>query len=158
MPVERFSHVGVCVTDLDRSLAFYRDCLGFTEQYRFELTPRLGPIMELDTARGVSVFLERDGFRLELLAFEEPEVTGDGSHRAMNQRGITHFGLRVHDFEDTVQGLRDAGVNILEHTRVDLADPDTSATGSWVFVTDPDGVRVEIMEIIGEFAKSDSAG
>jgi glyoxylase I family protein len=156
MPVERFSHVGVCVTDLARSLAFYRDSLGFTEQYRFELPPRLAPIMELDDARGTSVFLERDGFRLELLAFDAPEVTGDGARRAMNQRGITHFGLRVRDFDGTVQALRDAGVNVIEHTRVDLSDPDTGATGSWVFVTDPDGVRVEIMEIIGEFSRSDT--
>jgi catechol 2,3-dioxygenase-like lactoylglutathione lyase family enzyme len=32
MAVRRFSHLGLCVADLERSLRFYRDGLGFRER------------------------------------------------------------------------------------------------------------------------------
>ena len=37
MAVQRLSHVGLCVSDLDRSTAFYRDALGFTERSSIEV-------------------------------------------------------------------------------------------------------------------------
>ena len=38
MQVQRLSHIGICVTDLEASVAFYRDALGFSELSRLEVS------------------------------------------------------------------------------------------------------------------------
>ena len=49
------SHIGICVSDLERSLTFYRDGLGFEEGPRFDLDY---PIAEMSgDVRLISKFL-----------------------------------------------------------------------------------------------------
>lgn len=152
MSVQRFSHVGICVSNLERSLRFYRDLLGFREQYGFDFGPQFGRLMELEGVIGRSLFLERDGVRIELLTYEHPTATGTGERRPMNELGVTHFGVRVSDLAGVVETLRQAGVEILDHTRLSIEGADAGEPArEWVFVTDPDGVRVELIQLPGDF-------
>jgi hypothetical protein len=56
-----------------------------------------------------AVYLQRDGFVLELLHYAAPGVTGDRAPRAMNALGLTHLSLRVADIDRVVQQLAAAG-------------------------------------------------
>jgi len=152
MGVRRFSHVGICVSDLDRSIRFYRDHLGFREQYGYDLTPDFGVLMELDGVTGTSLFLERDGVRIELLAYDRPAATGTGEPREMNARGVTHFGVRVDDLDAVADALRSDGFTVLEHTRLELEGIDGGPLRKWVFATDPDGVRVELVQLPEDYS------
>ena len=74
MPIQFVSYVASRVSDLERSLRFYRDLLGFREISRFELE---GPspsaqLMELDELSVRARFLERDGTRIELQFLDLP--------------------------------------------------------------------------------------
>ena len=73
MGVRRLSHLGLCVSDLPRALAFYRDGLGFGEVARLDFddagTQRL---LGLRGAKLEAVYLRRDGTTLELLHFPQP--------------------------------------------------------------------------------------
>ncbi len=58
------SHIGICVSDWERSLRFYRDVLGF--QYAFELAVKGEPSDTLLALKDVAlraIYLERDGVR-----------------------------------------------------------------------------------------------
>lgn len=136
MPIRRFSHVGVCVSDLERSLAFYRDGLGFTETKRLDVAgdaaETLLALSDLDLR---AVFLERDGLRLELLHYDSPGRRGSGEPRPMNALGLTHLSLRVDDLDATAAALERAGGRVLRATR----------THGAVFATDPDGTRIELL-------------
>lgn len=136
MPIRRFSHVGLCVSDLERSLAFYAGALGFREVARIdaagEESATLLQIPEVDVS---AVFLERDGFRLELLHYRTPGHRGAGEPRPMNALGLTHLSLRVGDLEAAITALEAAGARVLWATRVPRA----------AFVTDPDGTRIELV-------------
>jgi catechol 2,3-dioxygenase-like lactoylglutathione lyase family enzyme len=77
--VSTFSHVGHCVRDLEAARAFYIDVLGFEAVMDLEITGsppatllRLPEPLDLRT-----VYLRRDGFVLELMAFREPEPLAD---------------------------------------------------------------------------------
>jgi len=146
MGVERFSHVGICVSDMDRSLRFYRDHLGFREQYGYNIGPEFGVLMELEGVVGKSYFLERDGVRIELLTYDRPPATGSGERRAMNELGVTHFGVRVSDLVGMVKDLRAAGVTVVESSRLTIEGEGDEESREWVFVTDPDGVRIELIQ------------
>ena len=136
MTVQRFSHVGLCVSDLDRSLAFYRDTLGFREVARIdasgEESETLLQIADVDLR---ALFLERDGVRIELLHYRTPGHRGSGEPRPMNALGLTHLSLRVDDLDATIAALEQAGAHVLRATRTTRA----------AFVTDPDGIRLELI-------------
>jgi len=141
--IRRVSHVGVCVAELERSLAFYRDGLGFRERRRLEVSGE-----ETETLLGVggvdlvAVFLERDGVQLELLHYRSPGHRGAGEPRPMNALGLTHLSLAVDDLDAVVATLERAGARVLRATRVH--NPELGANA--IFVTDPDGTRIELVE------------
>jgi len=144
--VRKLSHHGLCVSDLERALAFYRDGLGFAEVSRLRFsdagTQRLlglpGAVLE-------AIYLRRDGTTLELLHFPRPGVQLAAGPRPMNQVGLTHLSFLVDDLDATLAKLRVLGARVLEATRIGQPGGGPSA----VFVTDPDGTRIELVE--GDF-------
>ena len=91
------------MSDLDASLRFYCEGLGFAEVAAHEVGEEFGALMELDRVRLRSRMIARDGVTIELLGFDSPGVTGDGSRRPMNALGLTHLSLRVDDLEAAVR-------------------------------------------------------
>lgn len=147
MAILRLTHVGICVADLERSLRFYRDGLGF--RYRAEIRVQGEPSDTLLRLRGVdlhAVYLERDGTRIELLHYAAPSPIGSGEPRAMNARGLTHLSLRVDDLDATVAALRAAGATVLDASRIDIP----AAAAAAVFLCDPDGTLIELVQAPGD--------
>ena len=61
MTVQYTMHVGICVRDLDRSIRFYRDGLGFEEAGGLEISGEpTTALMELPDVELRAVYLERD--------------------------------------------------------------------------------------------------
>lgn len=143
MAIRRFSHVGICVSELERSLAFYRDALGFREAHRFEVAGEApATLLGLPDVEVEAVFLERDGVRIELLCYRAPTCCGDGAPRPMHALGLTHLSLRVDDLAGTITALEQAGARVLHETRTWNSD---RASGA-VFAVDPDGTRIELIQ------------
>lgn len=147
MGIQGFSHVGVCCSDLERSTAFYREVLGFTELFTTEMGPEVGATMEVDgVIRFVSRMLRRDDVRLELLAWIEPEAGGDRERRPMTRFGLTHLCFRVDDVDEHREAAERWGGAAHEETRSELENPFGGPPVRLLYLTDPDGVRVELME------------
>jgi len=141
-------HVGICVRDLARALRFWRDGLGFRPLTRVRVADEdSARLLRLPRVDQETVFLERDGVRLALFAFRDPPpLPPPEAPRAMNEPGLAAVMLRVDDLEATAERLVEAGGHLLEETRVDHP-----AWGSrLVFLTDPDGTLVELVEIPGD--------
>lgn len=139
-----FSHVGVCCSDLERSTRFYVDALGFREVFTMELGDEVSATMEETGIRFQSRMLSRGDVRLELLHWLQPEAGGPNSRRPMTQLGITHLCFRVDDIEAVGQRVEAAGGTVHPSTRSEL--PSTAGPPvQLIYVTDPDGVRVELM-------------
>ena len=69
-----YSHTGQCVRDLDRARSFYVEVLGFEEVMDLDVSgSQSAKLLRLPDPVGLrAVYLKRDGFVLELLAFTEP--------------------------------------------------------------------------------------
>jgi len=140
----KVSHVGVCVSDLERSLRFYCEGLGFGRAARFQVGKEFAAALEVgDDAELVSQFVERDGVSLELLHYARPGVVGAPSARR-NQLGFTHLSLAVDDVDRVAAHLERCGGSIVAGTRTTIRHPD-GRRDEFVFVADPDGLRVELM-------------
>jgi catechol 2,3-dioxygenase-like lactoylglutathione lyase family enzyme len=141
------SHVGICVSDWRRSLRFYHDVLGF--RYVHELEAKGEPSDTLLRLEGVALrtlYLEREGVRIGLLHFDSPGCTGDGEPPPMNRLGLTNLSLRVDDLDRTLAEMAQAGVRVLRDTRIEIPQARTRA----VFVTDPDGTLIELVQQPGD--------
>ncbi|HEY5244146.1 MAG TPA: VOC family protein [Acidimicrobiales bacterium] len=142
-----FSHFGICVSDLDRSLRFYCDGLGFTQAEQHQIGPEFAALMELDDVTLTSQFIRQGDTTIELLAFAVPSPEGDPVRRAINRLGLTHLNFRVDDLPGTAQRLRDLGGLVVESTRTTFDFGETAL--DFVYCTDPDGVRIELMDLGG---------
>ncbi len=137
----RTSHVGLCVSDLAKSLRFYCEGLGFSKIMEYDLDEQ---IPEVDAPCSLtSTFLEKDGLRVELLSYRQPGVIGTPPTRR-NHLGMTHLSFFSEDIDGAADALCAFGGTLVPETRVGLDDP---AAAQFVFVADPDGNRVEIMHI-----------
>jgi catechol 2,3-dioxygenase-like lactoylglutathione lyase family enzyme len=139
----RVTHLGICVSDLEASLAFYRDALGFDPISELSASgPETARLLALPDPRLRAVYLRRDGFVIELLHYERPGASGDAAPRPMNQPGLTHLSLRVPDLAAAIAALEARGANVLHDTRIHNRQLGARA----VFVLDPDGTRIELVE------------
>ncbi len=136
------SHIGLCVTDLERSLRFYCDGLGFerVEGYTLEsaMLPDLARSLEVQApVAATSQFIVLGPMKIELLSYETPLVHGTPSN-SRGQLGFTHLSFYVDDVDVTAPSLVTLGGTIIESTRANLGI-------DLVFLSDPDGARIELM-------------
>jgi catechol 2,3-dioxygenase-like lactoylglutathione lyase family enzyme len=118
-------HVGLTVTDMDRSLRFYCEVLGH------ELLRR-----SAKGGAGLASAVLKVGDQ-EINMFSDPAFA---SGRPGDPAGIDHFCLEVESatIDDLVGSLRQAGVEIAK-------GPVQRRDGISLFVSDPDGCRVELI-------------
>lgn len=143
-PISRVSHIGVCVSDLERSLRFYCDVLGFERSKTVPDVHVQGePSDSLLRLRDVdlhAVYLERDGFRIELLYYASPRSPERPPRRAMNDLGLTHLSVKVPDVLAALDRLEAEGVVVDRDTVIEIGGLTVAA-----FVRDPDGLGIELV-------------
>jgi catechol 2,3-dioxygenase-like lactoylglutathione lyase family enzyme len=129
--------VGLCVTDRDRSRRFYEAVLGFVHQRDLEVPD--GPASQLLRVPApvgmTAVYLELDGFTLELLEFSR-DGNDPRRERSFTEPGLTHLSFSVASIEDTCALVREHGGEVLE---------DTDVGGRAVMIRDPDGQMLELL-------------
>jgi glyoxylase I family protein len=139
------SHIGICVSDLDASLRFYGDGLGFEVVASHDVGEEFAELMEVDGVRLRSSMIRRDGATLELLGYVTPGTTGPAERRPMNQLGLTHLSLRVDDVESVAATIESHGGTVVRATRTTFTFDEASL--DFLYCTDPDGVRIELMDL-----------
>ena len=136
-----FSHFAICAADLDRSFRFYTEGLGFTHKRSIdELGPPFDTLMEVPGATLQVHQITCGDMMMELVGMTGVETEGSVQRRPMNQRGFTHMTLSVDDVDEAIKQVEAYGGTVHAETRVD------TPYGPLIFCTDPDGVRIELMQ------------
>lgn len=145
--VQAIHHVGRVVSDLDRSIYFYHDLLG--------LPVAIGPTPWFEgkeLAEGVGV----PGAKLRLVALLAGETVVELLQYAErpsdsikpppnNALAAAHVCFRVSDIQATKAVLEREGVRF--YSDVVVVDDGPLAGWRWVYLDDPDGLTVELVEI-----------
>ena len=121
-----FSHVGLVVSDLEKSVAFYEQALGLTCLQRFP-----------DTGRGVAIaFMGNEQPALELLHYLDT-----GGRQVPKGGCYEHFAWIVQDIDSSLERLAALGIepekpvqSVLDGRRI-------------AFFRGPDRERIELVEL-----------
>ena len=125
--ISSLGHIGIKVKNLEKSIAFYTETMGFPEMFR----------LHRDDGRAWLVYLRiTDDQYLEIF----PEAIQDRAPEPENN-GINHFCLTVENIEEIVRQLEAKGVALYWPLKTG-ADNNRQA-----WVQDPDGNRIELMEM-----------
>ena len=148
-----FSHIGLHVADVERSIAFYRDLRGFKLVVRRESTEAYAravcgyPDVILQQAiltfpfdigpPGASMFLE---------LFEYQNITRVAVDTAPANPGTAHFCLCVRNLAAVHADLSAKGVKFISPVQHQTGG--VNKGGSVVYARDPDGIIIELLQLV----------
>ncbi len=142
MPV--YNHVGLVVSDLERSTRFYEHVLGF--QVWYEDAPAdaaVAKLLGLTPPLGTrACYLTLGECLLELIHFSAPQAPVARRERTMDETGLSHLSVSVDDIRATAARAVEYGGDIVESSDLGLA----------LLIRDPDGQLLELLTI--DFPKS----
>ncbi len=132
--INRLQHIGLPITDLAASKAFYTQ-LGFTEV--------MSSTFEHAGATGLVSMMQLGDITLELYQMPEPELS---RIRARGNGHIDHIAFDVDDIETTFTTLKTSGYDIDEPAPVFL--PFWKNGCKYFNLIGPDGERLEFNQIL----------
>jgi catechol 2,3-dioxygenase-like lactoylglutathione lyase family enzyme len=148
LPVEAVEAIGITVSDMDRSVAFYTSVLTFERVGDDELS---GRSFELQSgvfgARARRVMLRLGGERLQLTEFLTPRGRPIPDDIRPNDASFQHVAIIVSDMAAAYSRLRAAGVQYASTDPQRLPDWNVNAGGIQAFYfRDPDGHFLEVLQ------------
>jgi len=136
----RAHHAGLSVPDLEASIKWYGEVLGFEVEKRMEIPPIGAKI----------AFLKRDDFRLEVFEMDGAQPMSEDRtipNKDLLTHGWKHLSIEVPDARAALDKLKAAGVEIAMENVIDGV-----AMG---FIRDNAGNLIEINQVGTPFADAD---
>jgi catechol 2,3-dioxygenase-like lactoylglutathione lyase family enzyme len=140
-------HIGIQVRDIEQSVAYYRDLLGFKLVKRWAMTePYVQKIVGYyPDVRLEIALLEIPGAGLELEILEYRNVPRTPVDPATANPGTAHFSLYVDDLDTLHRRLTASHVRFVSEVQTSVAGPNKGA--KIVYMLDPDEIRVELVQM-----------
>ena len=152
-------HTGIQVADLERSVHFYRDILGF--ELVFQWNPQAEYIRtitgypEADIHAAILKMPGADVY-LEILEYRNVEKAPVDTRTA--NPGTAHLAFFTDDCDGLHAELKAKGVDSVSDPVTPSIGPNTG--GRAVYMIDPDGIRVEFIQTsrtFGEFSQAEAS-
>jgi lactoylglutathione lyase len=143
-------HVGLHVTDLERSLHFYRDLLGFEVVFQWNpKAPYLSTLVGYPDPDIHAAILRPPGSNVLLELAHYRGVRAESVDAARALPGTAHIGFTVTNLDSLFDHLKAQGVGSVSEPVTPSIGPNKG--GRVVNMLDPDGIRVELVESPRQF-------
>ena len=149
-------HTGITVSNLERSLVFWRDVLGFELSHTAHQTGELAK--EITGVAGAEIKLAvlkaPGGHKIELLEYLAPP---DRKHTDLRpcDVGSVHVALLIDDLDAVLENIAARGWKAAGKPQTLTIGP--NAGKRVVYVRDPDGTTIEFMEMPKQNSSTDFA-
>jgi glyoxylase I family protein len=149
-------HTGITVSNLERSLAFWRDVLGFefshTAHQKGELAQEITGVEGAEIK--LAVLRAPGGHKIELLEYLAPADRKRADIRPCDV-GSLHVALLVNDLETVLERI--AALDWKAAGKPQRLQSGPNAGKRVVYVRDPDGTTIEFMELPRRTSSADFA-
>ena len=139
-------HTGITVSNVERSLQFWRDVLGFELSHTAHQTGELA--REITGVAGAEIKLAvlktPGGHKIELLQYLAPPDRKHANTRPCDV-GHVHVALLVDDLDAVLEKIAASGWNAAGKPQTLKIGP--NAGKRVVYVRDPDGTTIEFMQV-----------
>jgi catechol 2,3-dioxygenase-like lactoylglutathione lyase family enzyme len=138
-------HTSFTVADLDRSVTFFRDCLGLELLYVREVSDDyFGQIVGLpgSVVRAALLRLPGSAHHVELFQYRQP--TGQAHQPRPCDPGSSHLSLLVDDLPALYRQLVAQGVRFVSEPVLITAGPNRGGYG--IYLHDPNGILIELFQ------------
>jgi len=137
------NHTSFTVSDVDRSIAFYRDKIGLEFLSVSVRDPAFTEKASgIPGARLKIAFLKAPDHKLELIEYLAP--TGKQLDLATNNVGSSHLAFEVDNLHEMYESLKADGYKFASEPLQIQGGP--NAGGWMVYMTDPDGITIELQQ------------
>jgi glyoxylase I family protein len=140
-------HTGITVSNLERSLAFWRDVLGFEFSHSAHQSGRMAE--KITGVKGaelkLAVVKSPSGHKIELLEYLAPPDRKNDSTLRPCDVGHVHVALTVENLESLLQKIAALDWKAAGQPQTLTSGPNTGKRV--IYVRDPDGTTIEFMEI-----------
>lgn len=141
------NHYCLIVTDLERSLAFYRDVMGMSLRSRVTRREDIATAIAhpgITMHNAILYFADSPYPALELIQYQP---AGDKVDLQIPNPGTSHIAFGVADIDAAVAHLRARGVPVVSDPVRLEPNPDTGARGGTIaYFSDPDGISLELYQ------------
>ena len=139
-------HTGITVSNLERSLAFWRDVLGFELSHgahqRGEMAEQITGVKGAELK--LAVLKTPSGHKIELLEYLSPPDRKN-VHLGPSDVGHVHVALIIDNLEAVLKRIAASGWNAAGKPQTLTKGPNSGKRV--VYVRDPDGTTIEFMEL-----------
>jgi catechol 2,3-dioxygenase-like lactoylglutathione lyase family enzyme len=137
-------HTGITVTNLERSVAFWQDVLGFELSHRAHHTGDLASEVTGVPGAEISIaVLKGYGHKIELLEYLAPANRKNVDLRPCDV-GSVHVALMVDNLDAVLSTIAASGWRAAGEPQTLNTGPNTGKRV--VYVRDPDGITIELMQ------------
>jgi catechol 2,3-dioxygenase-like lactoylglutathione lyase family enzyme len=138
------NHTSFTVSDMDRSVGFFTDVLGFELLHRGGRDPAfIEKVVGVPGADIEVAYIQAPGHRLELIQYRGPQDRGKVVSRPCDT-GFAHVAFDVDDIDAVLEAARHAGVEPLSPPQQLEHGPNKG--GKVVYTRDPDGITIEFIQ------------
>jgi catechol 2,3-dioxygenase-like lactoylglutathione lyase family enzyme len=132
-------HIGLNVSNLDASISFYCDHLGFTEKKRFKASDSQDNLLGISGVNAEISFLQNGHTSLELKEYSNPPNVNIHESSSIHDIGLAHLCFQVQNVDKWYSDLSD--------TIHFISPPQHVASGAKITnLHDPDGNVIELIE------------
>ena len=143
--VTGFFHVAVTASDLQESLRFYHDGLGFEIAARNSSSSSARTIWNLDLDRAKIALLRVPGSEVMMELFEFEGIEQHPASSRPCDFGSSHFCVYVDDAESVWQRMQGMGYGARSDGVVTISDGPLAGSKA-IYLIDPDGYHVELFQ------------
>ena len=139
--MSKLRHVGIVVTNMEKSLGLYRDCFGFDVIWdEIEEGSFIDNLLDMENVKVRTVKMkDESGGVIELLQYYSH--LGQNDKSLISKIGCSHLALTVKDLDLLYENLTQQGIKFNYPVQ-------TSSDGNVkvAFCSDPDGTWIELVE------------
>ena len=138
------NHTSFTVSDIDRTLAFFRDVLGFPATEKLARDPEMAAAVTGVAGAGITVaFVDAPGHRLEFVEYDNPPDRTKVAGRPCDT-GFTHIALDVDDIEAAMTAASEHGFRA--NGSIQTSDKGPNAGRRIAYTTNGDGLTIEFIQ------------